>query len=166
MAPTLERVRFLIIDDNTHMTHIVETILRGFGAQKILSARDAPEAFDKLKSDSIDIVICDFMMPVLDGLEFVKLLRTSSDTTNSTATVPIIMLTAHTERSRVEAARDVGATEVCCKPVTAKELLNKIVAVVDHPRPFIKTSGYFGPERRRKIREHSGPERRASEPAR
>ena len=162
MSPTLERVRFLIIDDNTHMTHIIETILRGFGAQKIFSARDAPEAFDKLKSDSIDVVICDYMMPVLNGLEFVKLLRTSSDTSNATSTIPVIMLTAHTERSRIEAARDVGATEVCCKPVTAKELLSKIVAVVDHPRPFIKTLTYFGPDRRRKSRAYSGPERRGS----
>jgi CheY-like chemotaxis protein len=144
------------------MTHIIETILRGFGANRIFSARDAPEAFDRIKSEAVDVVICDFMMPVLDGIDFVKLLRTSSDTAGSTSTVPVIMLTAHTERSRIEAARDVGVTEFCCKPVTARELLNKIVAVVDRPRPFIKAPGFFGPDRRRKVREHNGSERRAS----
>jgi CheY-like chemotaxis protein len=157
--PSLERVRFLIVDDNSHMIHIVETILRGFGAALISSARDAAEAFDKIKNDDVDIVICDYMMPVLDGLEFVKLLRTSSDITNHA--VPVILLTAHTERSRVEAARDMGATEVCSKPVTAKELLRKVVAVVDFPRPFIRASGYVGPDRRRNTREYNGPERRS-----
>ncbi len=156
---SLERVRFLVVDDNSHMTCIVETILRGFGATRICSVRDAAEAFDRIKTDAIDIVICDYMMPVLDGLEFVKLLRTSSDAVNRA--VPVILLTAHTERSRVEAARDVGATEVCCKPVTAKELMLKISAVVDRPRPFIKAPGYVGPDRRRRPRDgYQGPERR------
>lgn len=156
---SLARVKFLVIDDNAYMIQIVETILRGFGATQIVSARDATEAFHRLKNDAIDIVIADYMMPVLDGIEFTKLMRQSTDSGNRY--VPIIMLTAHSERSRVEAARDAGATEFCCKPVTAQELFRKVAAVIDFPRPFIKTGMYFGPDRRRKTDEkYHGPERR------
>jgi len=158
--PSLQRVRFLVVDDNSYMINIVETILRGFGASKILSAKDAAEAFHRIKNDNIDIVICDYMMDVLDGIDFIKLVRQSQDSGNRT--IPIIMLTAHSEKSKVEGARDAGANEVCCKPVTAKELFRKIVAIVDQPRPFIKTNSYFGPDRRRKINaNYEGKERRA-----
>ncbi|MGZ3305186.1 MAG: response regulator [Asticcacaulis sp.] len=155
----LERVRFLVVDDNVHMIHIVKTILRGFGAVHVFEARDATEAFHKIKHDSIDLVVTDYQMEVLDGIEFVKLIRTSSDSPNRY--VPIIMLTAYSERSRVESARDAGANEFCCKPVTAQELFRKVSAIVDFPRPFIRTPAYFGPDRRRKNPEqYEGPERR------
>ncbi|CAL4868832.1 Protein-glutamate methylesterase/protein-glutamine glutaminase [Asticcacaulis sp. MM231] len=158
---SLERVRFLVVDDNAHMINIVKTLLRGFGATHIFEARDATEAFHRLKHDAIDICISDYQMEVLDGVEFVQLVRNSSDSPNRY--VPIIMLTAHSERSKVVAARDAGANEFCCKPVTAIELRRKIVAIVDFPRPFIKTSSgnYFGPDRRRKQdSKYHGRERR------
>ena len=60
------------------------------------------------------------------------------------------MLTAHSEKNRVEAARDAGASEFCAKPVTAAEMLRKVAAVIDRPRPFIRTESYFGPDRRRR----------------
>lgn len=156
---TLERVRFLVVDDNAHMINIVKTILRGFGAVHIFEAKDATEAFHRLKHDSIDIIVTDYQMEVLDGIEFIRLIRNSSDSANRY--VPIIMLTAHSERSRVTASRDAGANEFCCKPVTAQELYRKVVAIVDFPRPYIKTSSYFGPDRRRKQDpKYDGPERR------
>jgi two-component system, chemotaxis family, chemotaxis protein CheY len=156
----LQRVRFMVVDDNVHMINIVKTILRGFGAVHVFEARDATEAFHRLKHDSIDIVIVDFMMEVLDGVEFVQLVRNSSDSPNRY--VPIIMLTAHSERSRVTSARDAGVNEFCAKPVTATEMYRKVLAVVDHPRPYIKAPNYFGPERRRKNDpKYKGPERRA-----
>ena len=158
---SLERVRFLVVDDNAHMINIVKTLLRGFGVTQIFEARDATEAFHKLKHDAIDICISDYQMEVLDGVEFVKLVRTSSDSPNRY--VPIIMLTAHSERSKVIAARDAGANEFCCKPVTATELHRKVVAIVDYPRPYIKTAtgNYFGPDRRRRQDpKYHGAERR------
>ncbi len=148
-----------MVDDNVHMINIVKTILRGFGAVHIFEAKDATEAFHRLKHDSIDICISDYQMEVLDGVEFVQLVRNSSDSPNRY--VPIIMLTAHSERSKVTAARDAGANEFCCKPVTAIELRRKVVAIVDFPRPYIKTSNFFGPDRRRKQDpNYAGPERR------
>ena len=157
---SLARVRIMVVDDNVHMINIVKTILRGYGATQIFEARDATEGFHRLKHDAIDIVIVDYMMEVLDGVEFIQLVRNSSDSPNRF--VPMIMLTAHSERSRVIAARDVGVNEFCCKPVTATELYNKVAAIVNHPRPFIKAPSYFGPDRRRRNDpKYSGKERRA-----
>ncbi|ESQ87766.1 response regulator [Asticcacaulis benevestitus] len=157
--PSLAKIRFLIVDDNGHMANIVKTILRGFGAVHILEAHDAIEAFHRLKHDAVDIVIVDYQLEVLNGVEFINLVRNSSDSNNRF--VPIIMLTAHSERSHVVDARDAGVTEFCCKPVTATELFRKVAAVIDHPRHFVKIAGYFGPDRRRRQDpKYEGKERR------
>jgi two-component system, chemotaxis family, chemotaxis protein CheY len=69
------------------------------------------------------------------------------------------MVTGHTEKARVTAARDAGITEFLAKPISAKALYQRVVNVVANPRPFIKT--YFGPDRRRNVNpNYVGPERR------
>jgi DNA-binding response OmpR family regulator len=71
------------------------------------------------------------------------------------------MLTGHSERKRVLAARDAGVTEFLAKPISANSLYHRIANVVANPRPFIKTETYFGPDRRRGVTQnYSGPERR------
>ena len=158
----LERLRVLIVDDNHHMINIVKTILRGFGIKDYFEARDAVEAFDIVRSESIDFVIVDYQMEILDGTDFVRLVRTADDSPNPY--IPIIMLTAYSERSKVEQARDSGVTEFCCKPVTATELYRKVASVINTPRPFVRTSVFFGPDRRRRdLDSYRGPERRKLE---
>ncbi|MFO1014589.1 MAG: response regulator [Caulobacteraceae bacterium] len=158
----LERLKFLIIDDNYHMLNIISTVLRGFAAKDFIETTDPTEALKVLQSHRIDIVIVDYNMSVLDGVDFVRLARNSPESLNPY--IPIIMLTAHTERRRVMSARDAGVTEFCAKPVTAAELARKINAVISSPRPFIKTASYFGPCRRRKKEAFKGPDRRVGGP--
>jgi two-component system, chemotaxis family, chemotaxis protein CheY len=156
----MERLRVLIVDDNHHMINIVKTILRGFGIKHFYEARDAAEAFDIVKSDVIDLVIVDYQMDLLDGTDFIRLVRTADDSPNPF--VPVVMLTAYSERSKVENARDAGVTEFCAKPVTATELYRKVAAVINTPRPFVRTANYFGPDRRRRTDPNfRGAERRA-----
>ncbi|MBB34021.1 MAG: two-component system response regulator [Hirschia sp.] len=158
----LERLRVLIVDDNHHMINIVKTILRGFGIKDYYEARDAVEAFDLVRSESIDFVIVDYQMEILDGTDFVRLVRNAEDSPNPY--IPVVMLTAYSERSKVEQARDAGVTEFCCKPVTAMELYRKVASVINTPRPFVRTAQYFGPDRRRHDSEtYRGPERRKQE---
>lgn len=155
----LSRVQALVIDDNVHMIQIVRSMLLGFGITRTYESRDAAEAFDIARHEPIDFIIVDYQMPILDGLEFTRLVRTAKDTRN--AFIPVILLTAHTERSRIIAARDAGVTEICAKPITAKQLWMKIAACVNQPRPFIRASSYFGPDRRRRNEEPpNGAERR------
>jgi DNA-binding response OmpR family regulator len=80
---------------------------------------------------------------------------------NANPYVPIIMLTGHSEKKRVIAARDAGVTEFLAKPISAKALYQRILNIVVNPRPFIKSKSYFGPDRRRTVAvNYTGPERR------
>jgi two-component system chemotaxis response regulator CheY len=147
------------VDDNVHMLNIVKTILRGFGAVHTFEAKSAEEAIYRLRNDSIDIVVLDYLMDDVDGIALLKKLRNEKE--SPAPFVPVIMLTAHSERVRVEAARDAGVTEFCAKPVTAAEMIRKVAAVIDHPRHFVRSASYFGPDRRRRAEPgFQGPERR------
>ncbi len=60
------------------------------------------------------------------------------------------MLTGHPELHRVIESRDAGINEFLAKPLSAKALYQRIVTIIENPRPFIRTENYFGPCRRRK----------------
>jgi CheY-like chemotaxis protein len=100
------------------------------------------------------------MLGETDGVEFLRRLR--SDPKSPAPFVPVIMLTSHTERRRVEAARDAGANAFCTKPVTPAEILRKVAAVVDQPQNFVRSASYAGPDRRRRDDRPAGADRRRS----
>lgn len=159
----ISNISFLIIDDNRYMRRIVNSALKGFGVSKLFEASDAAEGFELFRTQMIDIIIVDYKMPTLDGVEFVQLVRTARDSPNPY--VPIIMLSAYTNRQTVENARDAGITEFLSKPISAKSLFLYIVATLEHPRNFIRSPNYFGPDRRRKDdTNYKGPERRKNDP--
>lgn len=143
----LSDLSFLIIDDNNYMLSIIKTLLRGFGVHDIHEAHDAAEAFEEFSNLPIDIIFLDYAMTTLDGIEFARMVRTADDTPNPY--VPIIMLSAYSERYRVTDARDVGITEFLRKPICAADLHQRIIQVIENPRPFIRSPRYFGPDRRR-----------------
>ena len=156
---SLGKLTVLIVDDNQYMISIVSAILRGFGVGRVISAKDGSAALEIVRSDAVDIMITDYNMGFLNGDELVRLIRTSSDSKNRF--IPIIMLTGHSEASKVKAARDAGVDEFVRKPVTAAELFTKIRAVVERPRPYVESRDFFGPDRRRrKIGDFSGDNRR------
>ncbi len=153
------RLRFLVIDDNAHMRRIIRTLLHGFGAREVYEAEDGAAGLDAFNHYQPDIILTDWAMPIFDGLELAQMIRQPG--VNANPFVPIIMLTGHTEKTRVTAARDAGITEFLAKPISAKALYERLVNVIANPRPFIKTKTYFGPDRRRGVNStYSGPERR------
>jgi CheY-like chemotaxis protein len=158
LVSPLGKLAFLVVDDNANMVQIVKTILKNFGAIHIYEAKDVAEAFAVSRQYAVDIVFLDYNLGFMDGVEFVRMMRTAADSPN--AYLPIIMLSAYTEHHRVLKARDAGVTEFCAKPVTAIEIYRKIVEVIEHPRPFVRTATYFGPDRRRQDIDFKGPEKR------
>ena len=148
-----------MIDDNAHMRRILRTLLHGFGTREVYEAEDGAAGLEAFTHYMPDIVLTDWVMPIFDGLELTQMIRQPG--ANSNPYVPIIMLTGHSEKKRVVAARDAGVTEFLAKPISAKALYERIYSVVANPRPFIKTATYFGPDRRRIANaSHGGPERR------
>jgi two-component system chemotaxis response regulator CheY len=157
---SLDKVRFLIVDDNVHMIRLVRTLLNGFGARHIFEAKAIADGLTHLRDSSIDIVILDYLIGEEDGIDFVRQVRNDSE--RSIAFTPICMLTSHSDRIRVESARDAGVNEFCAKPVTAAELLRKVAAMIDHPRDYVGSLTYRGPDRRRRDdTAYAGEERRA-----
>jgi CheY-like chemotaxis protein len=104
MDRSLERLNVLVVDDNHHMQNIVKTILRGFGIKELFDAANASDAFALVRVTAFDLIITDYAMEPVNGCELAKLIRTASDSPNHF--VPIIMLTAYAERSKVEAAAE------------------------------------------------------------
>ena len=143
------RLRFVVVDDNAYMRRIVRTLLHGFGAREVYEAEDGAAGLEAFTRNVPDIVITDWAMPIFDGLELTQMIRQPG--ANANPFVPIIMLTGHSEKRRVTAARDAGVTEFLVKPLSAKALYERILSVVLSPRPFVRTKTYFGPDRRRSI---------------
>ncbi len=160
---SLDNIRVLVLDDNRHMRSLVKSILHALGVKEIREASDAPEAFKELQHFHADIIIADWYMEPLDGLDFVRLVRTAKDSPNPY--VPIIMLTGYTEYQRVCEARDAGVNEFLAKPISAKALYMRFASIIDNPRAFIRTKTYFGPDRRRQNigPPHGNAERRKEE---
>ncbi len=155
----LERLNFLIVDDNKHMRALVKSILHALGVKNCVEATDGADAFKELRHYPADVIICDWSMSPLDGMDFVRLVRTGKDSPNPF--VPIIMLTGHTEMNRVMEARDAGVHEFLAKPISAKSLYARVRSIIERPRPFIRAGMYFGPDRRRRENpNYKGKERR------
>ena len=159
----LDNVNVLVVDDNRHMSQLVSEILHALGVRDICEVGDAAKAFTELKHFSADLIIVDWSMEPLDGLDFVRLVRTAIDSPNPY--VPIIMLTGFTEMRRVMEARDAGVNEFLAKPISAKALYKRVASIIDNPRPFVRSKTFFGPDRRRRnLGPPNGiPERRENE---
>ena len=162
---SLSALKVLLVDDNAHMRAITSAVLQSAGIRSVREASDGGAALEVLRRHLPDLVIVDFNMFPLDGVEFTRLVRNSPDSANPY--LPIIMMTGHSEKSRVYEARDAGVTEFVVKPITAKAILDRIQSVIFQPRPFVKTESYFGPDRRRRdLPGYKGRMRRAGDQSR
>jgi CheY-like chemotaxis protein len=132
------------------MRTLMRSLLNSLGVTQTAEAQDGGQGFAIMNEFKPDIVITDLTMQPVDGIELTRMIRTRKDSFNQF--VPIIMVTGHTERSRVEAARDAGVTEFIAKPITVQNLTGRISQIVERPRPFIRSGAYVGPDRRRRNR--------------
>lgn len=153
-------VSVLIIDDNRNMRLILRTVLRGFGIAEVAEASDGAEALSLMRERGADLIITDFRMSPIDGVEFVRMLRRSSDSPDQT--VPVIMVTGHPSRELISHARDAGVDELLAKPISAAALQERMSAIFHRRRSFVRTQSYFGPDRRR----FRGPRQNIANPRR
>ncbi len=157
----IQRVNFLLVDDNDFMRSIVRTVLKSWGCLYVSNASDGHEALKRLRVDPIDVVIADWEMSPMDGITFTKEVRREANGPNRFT--PIIMLTAHTKAERVKTARDAGVNTYLAKPVQPKILYERLCELIERPRKFVSCPTYMGPDRnRRKRDDYSGSERRQS----
>ncbi len=152
----------LIVEDNVHFRTLIHSILQALGISKLEEARDGSEALDILGEQSPDLVILDWKMEGMDGVECVRQIRAME---GDNRFVPIVMVTGYTEASLRKQARDAGVNDFLGKPISPQSLLGRIVSVMEKQADFFESDDYFGPERRRKDRPLEGPERRQTQGA-
>jgi CheY-like chemotaxis protein len=156
----LERLDVAIIDDSRSMRELYKTVLRDLRVGRVRTYAEAPLALAELQMAPADVVIVDWMMEPMDGLEFTRALRALPD--SLARRIPVLMVTAHSEAWRVEAARDAGVTEFLAKPVSVRLVAERLLMIVEKPRPFVREATYAGPDRRRRDAPFHGVDRRAN----
>lgn len=159
-GPGLANLQFLIVDDHAQIRSLVRTILFALGGRHILDASDGGESLKIAAEAEPDIVITDWAMEPVSGVEMVKTMRQSNN--DKLKYMPIIMLTGFSERGRIVSARDSGINEYLLKPVSPRSLYSLIRAIIEQPCRFVKTKAYFGPDRRRGSEIFYGPDKRGT----
>ncbi len=152
----------LAVDDVARARAMLVSTLEAFGVTRIREAEDGESAWAAIAGRTPDLLITDFDMKPLDGAGLARRIRQASDSPNRF--LPIVMVTAFTGSARLAEARDAGVNEIVHKPASARALRAHMMAVLESPRPFIHTMGYFGPDRRRVRGVAAASERRAPAP--
>lgn len=117
--------RVLVVDDEIHIVHVVAIKLRNNGYE-VLSADNGAEAFELACKERPDIIVTDYQMPVMTGLELVEKLRQRQETKD----IPVIMLTARSFAIPKEQQEDLRISGCLSKPFSPKELLGDIEDVL------------------------------------
>ena len=143
----MSMLKVLIVEDEHYSRKVVKTLLTAIGITKIYEAKDGASGLEAIQVHNPDVVLLDWEMPGMNGAEFMR--RVRSPTTFIHPAVPVIMLTGHSEKSRVMEAVNLGVHEFLLKPVSSTALLTRIVGVLATPRPMIQRGNYYGPEPRK-----------------
>jgi two-component system, chemotaxis family, chemotaxis protein CheY len=159
---SLSDIHVLMVDDSPQMRFVIRCLLRASGIYQMSEAETAAEALELMRSTPVDLVLLDWKMEPIDGLAFARMLRQSGESPNPY--VPILMLTAHTEISRVAAARDAGVTGFVKKPISARLLFERVSFALTDTRLYVRSGDFFGPDRRKgQNPTYTGPYRRRSD---
>lgn len=152
----------LVVDDNRHMRELACSLLRGLGFRQAREAASVESAWLIVREQQPDIVLVDFDMPGLAGPALIERIRRASD--SPAHDMAVILMTAFSDKPRVLASRDAGASEILAKPISIRSLLDRLVAVIDRPRPLVRAHAYVGPDRRRRVDAcFGGPYRRCDD---
>jgi len=143
----IQQLRVLVVDDNPFMRNLVRSMLTNIGVKRVFEAGDGIDGLELIRSVMPDVVVLDWEMPMLNGAELVRIVR--SPGAFPVPDIPIIMLTAHGERWRILESAKLGVNEFLCKPVSAKALFDRLISILLKPRESVQLGKYYGPAPRR-----------------
>lgn len=113
-------MKVLVVDDSGVMRKIVIRALNGIGVENTLEAGDGREGWEVFQAEKPDLVLTDWNMPEMNGLEFLQTIRKSG------SKVPVVMITTESEKSRVIEAIQAGVNDYLCKPFEQETLREKM----------------------------------------
>ena len=120
------KMPILIVDDYKTMLRIIRSLLKQLGFENVDEATDGNEALTKLRGKKYDLVISDWNMEPMTGLQLLKEVRADG----RTSAMPFIMVTAESKTENVVAAKEAGVTNYIVKPFNAATLKQKLATVV------------------------------------
>ena len=131
----LHQLNYLVVDDLELMRAVTVNQLRSMGFEKIKVARHGAEALEMLRTSQFDAVLSDWNMPVMSGLELLKVLRADA----KLCKIPFLMITAEAERQRIEEVISAGVSGLLVKPYNAGSLKARLERMLNpQKRPVPK----------------------------
>lgn len=119
-------IKILIVDDFATMRRILKNILKQLGFKNLVEADDGTTAWEVLEGQGIDLIISDWNMPKMTGLELLKKVRES----DKFKTVPFLMVTAEAQKQNVIEAVQAGVSNYVVKPFTAEAISEKLEKIL------------------------------------
>ncbi|MCK5312758.1 MAG: response regulator [Desulfobacteraceae bacterium] len=119
-------IKVLVVDDFATMRRILKNILKQLGFKNLVEADDGTTAWDILEEQKIDLVLADWNMPKMTGLELLKKVRASENY----AKVPFLMVTAEAQKQNVIEAVQAGVSNYVVKPFTAEAISDKLEKIL------------------------------------
>ncbi|HLC26147.1 MAG TPA: chemotaxis response regulator CheY [bacterium] len=119
-------IKILIVDDFSTMRRIVKNLLRQLGFNNIQEADDGTTALEQLKTDPVDLIISDWNMPKMTGLDLLKAIRGD----DKLKKIPVLMVTAEARKENIVEAVQAGVNNYIVKPFTAETLKEKMEKVL------------------------------------
>jgi DNA-binding response OmpR family regulator len=154
-----KQLRVLVVEPSNYLSGIIRDALEnGLGIPRVVIGRSGKDGRAVLVETPINLLIVKVDSDCPDGLELIAAIRASQ--TKVTEDLPVIAMTAAPTRQLVVELRDHGVNEILALPLTTKALLSRIQSVFEHPRDWIVSATFVGPDRRRKKLLYGGDERR------
>lgn len=119
-------MRVLVVDDSSTMRRIIINTLNKLGHQDVIEAANGREGIERLSSLGADLVITDWNMPEMSGLEFIRTIRRTAEHRDT----PVLMVTTNAAKDDIVEALRAGVTNYVVKPFTPETIKEKIDAVL------------------------------------
>jgi len=118
-----EKAKILLVDDNYDILDLLEVFL--FGHYEIVTAQNGFEGLSMAEEMRPDIIITDIMMPVMDGIKFLNMLRKKPET----ALIPVVAITSFAKKMNVKSLMNMGFSGVVAKPFNREAILEVLAAL-------------------------------------
>jgi len=122
-----KNMKILVVDDFSTMRRIIKNLLRDLGFTNVDEADDGSTALPKLKAGGFDFLITDWNMPIMEGIQLLKEVRSDP----KLASLPVLMVTAEALREQIVMAAEAGVNGYIVKPFTAQTLDQKIAKIFE-----------------------------------
>ena len=127
--------KVLLVEDTESMRRIIRSVLKGFGYKDIQEAPNGKEGLARLRSGDYGLVIADWNMPEMTGIDMLRAIRQDS----ALSELPVVMLTSRSEQEHIQEALDAGVSGYIVKPFTQE-------ALTDRLQKFFKSAPLCRPE--------------------